>query len=419
MMSHSSKMPGDARQKRTISMRPQLEQLDQRICFSIDLPQVLVEQPSPDVPAEISTYVEVNIEWNDENDKGPHDSQSDEQQEDSSNDSPDESELEASPWDSTDKRVDGTCVTLSHSAEAGRFESYEFYSSEAPTDSAREAWPQATPPTEVLDTALGEPIVSAGLNSNTNVPAAIPVVQIGNNNFSTPSATPSSLPLIQPVPLLPLQTQDNTNNLSLRRDISSLVGNQPDTQEITNEQSRDLETNLSQHGDKAVESDYPSNDLNTPVVAMTGLAMPPRSTRFRSADASLPLVSDVPTLAVESVQSAPPDFSEPWFVQPTELGLIQQAIFQSEIATDQFDGLSDAEVEEVLGTDAALAKVLAGVSLSRDASATENSSEDQQTKLSENSYRLLIAGLIALPTSTRGKEILRWIRRNKPKNTEP
>lgn len=419
MMSHSSKMPGDARQKRTISMRPQLEQLDQRICFSIDLPQVLAEQPSPDVPAEVSTYVEVNIEWNDENDKGPHDSQGDEQQDDSSNDSPDESELDANPWYSPEKRLGDTCLTLSHSAEAGPFDPHGSDSSDALTDSAREAWPQETPPTEVLDTTLGEPIVSAGLNSNTTVPAAIPVVQSGNNNFSTPSTNPSSLPLIQPVPLLSLQAQDNTNNLSLRRDISSLVGNQLDSQEITNEQSHDLETHLSQHGDEAFESDHPSNDLNTPVVAMTGLAVPPRPSRVRSDEASLPLVSDVPTLTVESEQSAPPDFSEPWFVQPTELGLIQQAIFQSEIATHQFDGLSDAEVEEVLGTDAALAKVLAGVSVSKDASATEDSSEDQETKLSENSYRLLIAGLIALPTSTRGREILRWIRRNKPKTTEP
>ena len=88
-----------------------------------------------------------------------------------------------------------------------------------------------------------------------------------------------------------------------------------------------------------------------------------------------------------------------------------------------FDGLSGIQIEEVIGTDADLVSLLAQDSVSSNLprpSTSENlPPEDQETKLSENTYRLLIAGLIALPTSTRGKEILRWIRRDKKKTTEP
>lgn len=395
MNSHSSKKPGDAHKKRTTSMRPQLEQLDPRLCFSIDLPDVLPELSTTEVPAEISTYVEITTEWNTANENTEEETKDDEKDldgtlEDDPFDTP-EDELDFGPEDPNQTLSTNDSPVTSAVAPS---DANGFYSNTA-SESTREAG-------FVFDTSQ-EPLLQVfpELNTQTGSPSsaptfpAAPAIAITNSVAAPSSPLSNALPLVQPVTILPLPAPSMANATTIRRDISALVGNQ-------------------------IESPSNSVELATPSIGDI-------ENRQSSVDVAViatpPVVAEVATLPFDTSTVEETSFPKQWVVQPTELGLMQKAIFQRGISSMDFDGLSGIQIEEVIGTDADLVSLLAQASVSSNLprpSTSENlPPEDQETKLSENTYRLLIAGLIALPTSTRGKEILRWIRRDKKKTTEP
>jgi hypothetical protein len=230
----------------------------------------------------------------------------------------------------------------------------------------------------------------------------------------------ASLPLIQPVANLSLQSRTASSDIVIRRDISSFVGSQNDTL------SDDHSAATTQIADSDRKS-QPDSELQRTRVGskelttkLTREQQTPRKTALEVENTSLPLVMEVAAIGIELASTVEHVAPDKWLAStsdipssqqfsPTGLVALVNAPLSHSSAADRLSGLRAIPAEQG-------GAPVTGVFESVRSKDTNASPEEKGTALSDNTYRLLLAGLIAIPTSTRGKKVLRWFQRDKKRD---
>jgi hypothetical protein len=430
MNDHPSKMPHSQNKTRLRSLRPQLEQLDPRLCFSIDLPDLLAAFPAPDLTAEISGPVDSNAELQSELDtdaKLPHvDELINETYLNDSNDSTSTIDFDVGSWlesneddEKNEEDLYYGFVTSAFSgiAEAGRID----LNGALPEPSVDEVFTKDTAsevPFEVWeDTPIHSNRNAVEQSSHRQpLPSPMPTPQ----SATSMATNNASLPLIQPVANLSLQSRTASSDIVIRRDISSFVGSQNDTL------SDDHSAATTQIADSDRKS-QPDSELQRTRVGskelttkLTREQQTPRKTALEVENTSLPLVMEVAAIGIELASTVEHVAPDKWLAStsdipssqqfsPTGLVALVNAPLSHSSAADRLSGLRVIPAEQG-------GAPVTGVFESVRSKDTNASPEEKGTALSDNTYRLLLAGLIAIPTSTRGKKVLRWFQRDKKRD---
>jgi hypothetical protein len=431
MNDHPSKMPNDKNKKRVRSLRPQLEQLDPRLCFSIDLPEPIAAFPSTETTAEISLPVDSNADIQNELDTDSSRLHIEEFIDDTylneSDDLDATSDFDVGFWiesneddekNEEDLAYGFVTSALSGPAEAGRVNSGDAL----PEVSVEGAFTEDTVPEVTFEVWENSPIrldVSPNESSGERpilpspVPTSPPPTSFTPNN--------SSLPLIQPVAVLSVQPRGTSSDIVTRRDISSFVGSQNAalSDNISAAPNQLAESVLeSQPATEQKQSRVASKDLKT---TLPGREQPTTDTpQLDAENASLPLVMQVAAIDMERATTREQVAANTWLVSTAEIPSLQQVSLVGlvslgnsplvqRIAPDRPSGLRVIPAEHG-------GFPVTGVFEPVSSTDSPSAPDAKETTLSENTYRLLLAGLIAIPTSTRGKKVLRWFQRDKKRN---
>lgn len=431
MNDQPSKMPHDQNKKRLRSLRPQLEQLDPRLCFSIDLPEPLAVFPGTELTAEISVPVDSNAVLQSELDTASNrlhvDELIDETNPNDSTDVDSTIDFDVGSWmesneddeqNEEDPPIGVVTAALSGPAEAGRMEISGFL----PEPSVDEVFTEdmvSETPFEVWEDNPLQPDVSPLEQNGNRQPWPLPIPPIQQANSMATNST--SLPLIQPVANLSLQSRPAANDMVARRDISSFVGSQNDS--LGDDHS--VAPNQIAHSkrESQPDSEFIRTDVASRELKSTVTRDEQQTTRKHPLDAensSLPLVMEVATIDLERAKSLEQVAANTWLVSTEDIPSLQHVSLVGLVSlgnTPSRQRLSPDRPYDLRVIPAEQGGVpLSGVFESVSSNDSPASTEDNGTTLSENTYRLLLAGLIAIPTSTRGKKVIRWFQRDKKRD---
>lgn len=431
MNDHPSKMPIDKSKKRVRSLRPQLEQLDPRLCFSIDLPEPLAEFPATELTAEISVPVDSTADLQSELDTDSNrlhvDELIDETYPNDSVDVDSTSDFDVGSWmetneDDEQNREYPTFGFVTHALSGSAQANGMGFSGDLPEPSVDRVFTEdmvSETPFEVWEDNSVQPDVSPLEQNGNRQPWPLPIPPI--QPASSLATNSSSLPLIQPVANLALQSRPAANDMVARRDISSFVGSQNDSlgddhavapHQIAHSMRE------SQPDSELIRSHVASKELKSKVTRdeqQTTKKLP-----LTAENSSLPLVMEVATIGMERTTSIVQVAANTWFVSTADIPSLQQVSLVGlvslgnsplvqRITPDRPSGLRVIPAEQG-------GVPVTGVFETVSSNDSPVSPDDKGTSLSENTYRLLLAGLIAIPTSTRGKKVLRWFQRDKKRN---
>jgi hypothetical protein len=431
MNDHPSKIPNDKNKKRFRTLRPQLEQLDPRLCFSIDLPEPIAAFPSTETTAEISLPVDSNTDIQNELDTDSSRLHIKEFIDDTylneSDDLDATSDFDVGSWIESneddemyeeDLAFGFVTSALSGPAEAGRVNSGDAL----PEVSFEGAFTEDTVPEVTFKVWENSPIrleVSPSELSGGRLILPSPVPNSPPPNSSIPNN--SSLPLIQTVAVLSVQPRGTSSDIVTRRDISSLVGSQNAalSDNISAAPNQLAESVLeSQPATEQKQSRVASKDLKT---NLPHRKQPSTDTpQLDAENSSLPLVMQVAAIDIERATTREQVAANTRLVSTADLPSLQQVSLVGlvslgnsplvqRIAPLRPSGLRVIPAEQV-------GVPLTGVFEPVRSTDSPDAADAKESTLSENTYRLLLAGLIAIPTSTRGKKVLRWFQRDKKQN---
>jgi hypothetical protein len=394
MNDHPSKMPNEKRKNRFTSMRPQLEQLDPRICFSIDLPEPFAAFPAIEMTAEVSTYIEINSELHHELEADSNnihgaelvfdtdtvDSEHQSSIVDLFDDSIPESNVEKDKG-ATELTEEFITSTFPEPTEVGRMNVGEAMPDPS-INSEHMAGSLEESPLEYWGELQFTQNSTANESLQTTSPLPSPFPSPLPHPLPTPSANKDTLPLVQPVTVIPLQSRSTSNEVVMRRDIADFIGTQSD---VVRQETQ-----------------------------------PPQKLKRNADSNSLPLVMNVSPIAFERASTTEKGDSETWIVTAANTAVLQQVPQVELVSMGSLPTLQNAQPTAhspapLLPVELGVASVV-GMYAAIDSGKSPADSDIQETSLSENTYRLLLAGLIAIPTSTRGKKVLRWFQRDKKRD---